>query len=239
MGQEKESPQDRPSSRESIKVNRRLFIGLAAAIVVAGSTWFVSHGNTSLFVTKGDHVSDSERQARQNAFAALKVFPLSPVRQEEMDAALKSMDLPESQRDALAARMTPAKDEVAPDNPGGANQAAQPKDHPSHVSRPHPQAAARPQEKPVRLAWLTLWDSDVEDGDVVRIDSEGYSRVVVLTKAPVTFAVPVPSGGTINVTGIRDGDGGGITAGIASGPTKLVLPVMSVGQVLGLKVMGD
>jgi hypothetical protein len=59
---------------------------------------------------------------------------------------------------------------------------------------------------------------------------------VVLANHGVTFAIPVPSGGKISLTGIRDGDGGGITVGVASGPTKAILPIMSVGQVLNLNV---
>jgi hypothetical protein len=91
----------------------------------------------------------------------------------------------------------------------------------------------------LRLAWLTLWDTDVEDKDVVRIDSQGYSRTVTLTKEPLTFAIPVPADGVVKVTGIRDGDGGGITVGLASGASKAVFPVMSIGQVLGLRVRVD
>ncbi len=88
----------------------------------------------------------------------------------------------------------------------------------------------------VRLAWITLWDTDDEDGDTVRIDSAGYSRTVTLTKKGATFAVPIPGDGVINLTGVRDGEGGGITVGAASGSSSVVLPIMSVGQVIGLHV---
>jgi hypothetical protein len=90
--------------------------------------------------------------------------------------------------------------------------------------------------QPLRLAWITLWDTDVEDGDVVRLDSEGYSRTIRLTKRGNTFAVPIPANGIITVTGIRDGDGGGITVGLASGSVKAIFPIMSTGQSLGLNV---
>ena len=85
------------------------------------------------------------------------------------------------------------------------------------------------------LAWITLWDTDAEDGDVVRIDSGGYSRTITLSKQPVTIAVPVPHDSVISVTGIRDGEGGGITVGLASGASRAVFPIMSVGQTLGLR----
>jgi hypothetical protein len=88
----------------------------------------------------------------------------------------------------------------------------------------------------VRLAWISLWDTDVEDGDTVRIDSYCYSRTVVLKKQPVTFAIPVPESGVINVTGVSDGDGGGITVGLASGPSRAIFPIMSPGQLLGLRI---
>jgi hypothetical protein len=59
---------------------------------------------------------------------------------------------------------------------------------------------------------------------------------VRLTKKGDTFAVPVPADGIIKVTGVKDGDGGGITVGLASGETRAVFPIMSEGQELGLKV---
>jgi hypothetical protein len=76
----------------------------------------------------------------------------------------------------------------------------------------------------------------VEDGDVVRIDSSGYSCTVTLTKQGSTFAIPFPASGQVRITGVRDGDGGGITVGLASGSAQAVLPIMSIGQVLTLSV---
>ncbi len=65
---------------------------------------------------------------------------------------------------------------------------------------------------------------------VIRIDSQGYSRTVALAKAPITLAIPVPTNGIVNITGVRDGEGGGVTVGLASGASKAVFPIMSVGQ---------
>lgn len=59
---------------------------------------------------------------------------------------------------------------------------------------------------------------------------------MTLAKAPVTFAIPVDASGVVRVVGVRDGDGGGITVGLASGASKAVLPVMTEGQALGLRV---
>ena len=92
------------------------------------------------------------------------------------------------------------------------------------------------KQKLARLAWITLWDSDVEDGDAVRVECGGYARTVTLTKRGITFAVPVPPDGQIRLIGVRDGDGGGITVGLASGSAKVLLPIMSVGEVLNLNV---
>jgi hypothetical protein len=89
---------------------------------------------------------------------------------------------------------------------------------------------------PVRLAWVSLWDTNAEDGDVVRIESQGYARTVRLTKAPQRIAIPVPPSGVVNVVGVKDGEGGGITVGLASGGRQAIFPIMSEGQVLGLKV---
>jgi hypothetical protein len=99
------------------------------------------------------------------------------------------------------------------------------------VSQPAPQEPAR-----LRLAWITLWDTDAEDGDAVRIDSAGFSRTLTLSKQPVTIAIPVPPDSIVEVTGVRDGEGGGITVGLASGGARAVFPIMSVGQTLGLRV---
>ena len=107
--------------------------------------------------------------------------------------------------------------------------------HISVLTSATPAALLNPQMPP-RLAWITLWDSDVEDGDAVRLDSAGYSRTVSLTKQPQTFAIPVTATGQVTLTGVRDGDGGGITVGVASGAQQVLVPIMSVNQVLPLTV---
>ena len=71
--------------------------------------------------------------------------------------------------------------------------------------------------------------------DVVRLQSQGYSRVVILTRQPMTFAIPAAASGVVNIAGMRDGEGGGITVGVASGASRVTLPIMSVGQTIGLR----
>ena len=85
------------------------------------------------------------------------------------------------------------------------------------------------------LTWITLWDDQDEDGDTVEIISHGFSQVVRLTNAPQQIAVPVPEGGVINVHGVYDG-GGGITVAIRTAQGQVALPVMAVGQVVGVPI---
>ncbi|WP_330565706.1 hypothetical protein [Pseudomonas yamanorum] len=87
-----------------------------------------------------------------------------------------------------------------------------------------------------QLAWISLRDTDAEDGDVVRVDSLEYSRTVKLTRAPLLVAVVVVDGGTLSITGIRDGDGNGITLGLKADRVERWLPVMHVGQVQHLTI---
>src|ERR1700722_8703751 len=195
---------------------------LALALLGGSGAWYghwASSGTLWAIADGGDHVSAAEARQRQLAFEALGPTALRLVDPAQISAAVDGMGLtPEARRGLL--------DDLA----YAAPQAAE-------ASR----TAALPQEigerpNPLRLTWVTLWDTDVEDGDVVRIDSEGYSRTVVLTKHGATFAVPVPQSGVITITGIKDGDGGGITVGLASGSAKAVLPIMSAGQTIRLAV---
>ncbi len=119
---------------------------------------------------------------------------------------------------------------------------AAPPPRPAPVSAaavPSPQPLPQPaldDDVDLPLAWLTLWDHRDEDGDIVRVVSEGYARSVPILHVPVTLAVPVPASGVINIVGVHDGFGG-ITVGIKSGATPVLLPVLSVGQVVGVPVL--
>jgi hypothetical protein len=212
-----------------------------AALVVAGVTAGLAHlGHGPApwpFAPSKDTTSQAEKQMRAEAFAAMAPLPLAIVPDRELDAAVRSMALPSAQARQL---LTAARQDTAAAAPAPAPAlASRPQAAPAPTARtarasgaPRPATASA---RPPRLAWLTLWDTDVQDGDVVRIDSQGYSRTVVLTKTPLTFAIPVPDSGVVTVTGIRDGDGGGITVGLSSGASTAVFPIMSVGQVLGLR----
>jgi hypothetical protein len=183
----------------------------------------------------GDDVSPADRQMRADAFAAMAPLPLALVSDRDLPRAIAGMGLsPARQRAMWNATAAPVAASIAPSPTASA--APQPQAPPASPSRDPVARTAQAAPARLQLAWLTLWDTDVEDGDVVRIDSAGYSRTVTLTKAPLTFAIPVPPTGVVTVTGIRDGDGGGITVGLASGGARAVFPIMSAGQVLGLRV---
>jgi hypothetical protein len=189
---------------------------IALALLAGCGAWYGhwnAHGGGWAEPAQGDHVSAAERSERERAFEALGVTTLQPVAATEIDKAIDAMALTTDARHALQADL------------GG----RAPQDEPA----PAP-GAAKP-ERP-RLAWIRLWDSDVEDGDVVRIESAGYSRTVTLTKRGDTFAVPVSPHGIVTITGIRDGDGGGITVGVASGTSTALMPIMSTGQTLRIAV---
>jgi hypothetical protein len=194
-----------------------LLASAAVIGVVVASLHLTSGGAAWPLHDSGDAVSEASAKLRAEQFAVLEPLRLSLVPTSERAAALESMHLEPSAQatvsNSLAARTGLDSKSV------------------SAVS-----AAASPSPEQLSLAWVTLWDTDAEDGDVVRLDSEGYSRTVTLAKKPVTFAVPVPRDGVIKVTGIRDGEGGGITVGLASGASQAVFPIMSVGQTLGLRV---
>jgi hypothetical protein len=192
------------------------FAMLASACVAIGADVYAHFTTGAGFWMVGaqtDQLPDGERSKREQSFVSLGVLPLRTVQSADVEAAVAGMRLTPVARETLltAATMTPGA---------------------------QPQRAAA-DNKPLRLAWITLWDTDVQDGDVVRINSQGYSRTVTLTKGGETFAVPVPDDGVVTVTGIMDGDGGGITVGLASGAAKAVFPIMSTGQSIGLRVALD
>lgn len=87
-----------------------------------------------------------------------------------------------------------------------------------------------------QLVWLTLYDSDAEDGDVAELRSAGFSRVVPLARTPVTVAVPVGTDRTILLVGSVDGGGGGVTVGVVLSSGPMPLPPLSVGQTIRLPV---
>jgi hypothetical protein len=58
---------------------------------------------------------------------------------------------------------------------------------------------------------LLLWDWGDEDGDVVRIAGE----TITLRNGPAAVYLPLKPGTTVEVLGVKDGRGGGITVGVS------------------------
>jgi hypothetical protein len=194
---------------------------LLGAILITAATAAIGYGLSTYLAAPKDTVSTKAREARLSLFNSLGTVPLVAVSAADTERAIQSMHLSIDAVQALKA------DLHAPTQP----PAVKLPDAPPIVRTATANSSPR-----VRLVWITLWDTDVEDGDVVRIESDGYARSIKLTKRGDTFALPAPASGLVKVTGVEDGDGGGITVGLASGDIKAVFPIMSAGQTLGLRV---
>jgi len=92
-------------------------------------------------------------------------------------------------------------------------------------------------EGQLRLGKLEVWDTVDEDGDRVRIEAVGFTQDVTILHKPQVFLVPFMPGGTIRISAIHDGGGGGVTLGVSTilGPTPL--PALSLGQAVEIPVL--
>jgi len=189
--------------------------GVCATVLMVAliTAIFLFRSNSLGRAPSGDVVNQAEQKQRLTEFMALSPLPLLTVKDNEVTQAIEAMNLSTEQQQKLREDLTPRS-----------------------VQKSMTETNRNVKNQALALAWITLWDTDAEDGDVVRIESQGYSRTVVLTKKLQTFAIPIPSNGVINIIGVQDGEGGGITVGLASGATQAVFPIMSVGQILSLKV---
>ncbi len=234
----------RSSSSAAKTVAQAILAG--ACIALGGGLYahFMGPGTTLVApATQIDHSSAKERAEREQKFLALSPLPLQLVPTQQLSAAIDGMLLSAPDRQALLASARPtvqpttSQSQLMPADSAAAQSSlsSQP-DAPGQTPAAQP---AYPGANPLRLAWITLWDTDVQDGDVVRLESQGYSRTVTLTKHGETFAIPVPASGIVRIIGMKDGDGGGITVGLASGAATAVFPIMSPGQTLELRVVLD
>jgi hypothetical protein len=88
----------------------------------------------------------------------------------------------------------------------------------------------------VRLAWLSLWDTHAQDGDILRFESSSSFPIEVMAlNSKTTIAIPYPADGNVVVTGVKDG-GGGITIALESGSAQIAWPTMQPGDNLDLPV---
>ena len=86
----------------------------------------------------------------------------------------------------------------------------------------------------IEMRWLTLFDFEANDGDIVRVSSGYWSQDVAITNAPQRLAVPV-SNGAIRIQGMVD-PGGGITIAMMTNLGRLPVPVLAPGQVIDVPV---
>lgn len=117
-------------------------------------------------------------------------------------------------------------------NPEEKAKAIESLDLPQAQSQEIIQAAERNEFK---LCWITVWDNMDEDGDVVSVSANGFTRTVPILHNPVTLAFPLTPGGSIAITGIRDGQGG-ITAGAQTQAGAIQFPPLNEGQTVHLRV---
>jgi hypothetical protein len=98
-----------------------------------------------------------------------------------------------------------------------------------------PEAARAEMERNVlarerQMAWIVFTDSMDPDGDVVAVRASGLTQNVTLSKAWVPVAVPISPGSPIEVTGVKDGLGGGITVALATRSGPVALRILAPGD---------
>lgn len=84
----------------------------------------------------------------------------------------------------------------------------------------------------LRIAWVELSDSYDEDGDWVKVTAGGFSQNLRLFKKPLRFAIPYVPGAPVTVTGLIDGEGGGITVAVHSGASTFGLKPLVKGETI-------
>jgi hypothetical protein len=214
----------RPAERSVRRSVTTIILGTVLLLATGLAVERITGGGGLFFDKDYDHVSEKQLRDRQQAYTVALPVQLAPVSPEDTAKAIASMELSAEQGKALLTELQPkeAAREVASSTPVQ-----------THVDPTS--TSVQGDKQPLQLAWITLWDTDTEDADTVRLTSGDYSRIVTLTNHPVTFAVPMPPTGIIHVTGVHDG-GGGITVGISSGSTPVALPLMSEGQAIGIPI---
>ncbi len=224
----KTSPKSRRYPVFAFLAKTLLATGLLLGVVLGGLEVSGRTEILSLF-RHGDNLTDAQTQERLAAINALGEVPLDVVEDKDIQRAVESMQLPSSEKEAL---LNDLKEQSS------STPSAQ---APKTLTSLAPARKAAIKKERRRLVWLSLWDINDAGGDVVQIDSQGYLRTIVLTKQPTVFAVPTSSDGhwILKITGISDVDGKGITVGLSSRASRVVLPLMRARQDFGLRVKVD
>lgn len=177
---------------------------LAGLAIIASSFFFLGGG-------VDQEIPVAENEANIQAFSAVGVVKLQPVKPNEMSNALQSLSLPPDSMHELS----------------------------QNIAQPTTQDVQEPEKwqepSKLRMAWVEVWDFARVDGDVVSVSSAGFSTQVLLGRSPTRVAVPVSGDGVITIAGVKDG-GGGITLGIRSGGGTVSLPLLMEGQNLVVPV---
>jgi hypothetical protein len=91
------------------------------------------------------------------------------------------------------------------------------------------------EDDDVGLGWVAIVDTMDPDGDTVRISGLGFNQDVVAGSSPQVLAVPYRRGGDIEVTGMRDGAGGGITVAVMTAQGPFPLKFLGLGETIRIK----
>jgi hypothetical protein len=174
----------------------------------------VSLGSAALWQVQSqgaDQVTEEEEMSRQVAFAELRDVQLQSIPKAEAALAFAQMQLEQDDRNALGDLLAES----------------------ARASSTTPLVGSTGS---VRLARMILRDTHSPDGDVIAVMSAGFRQEVTLTSLPQALVVPVDDTLIVQVVGIRDGSGGGITLGVRGTGEEVLMPLMRQGQILSLPI---
>ena len=135
-------------------------IGLAAAVVITIITLFSGFGHIAMPFHHGDDLNQNQIRARLSAFNALPPVKLMLISDDQILPAVKDMGLSAKDEKALLADLN-REHTVRVDQSAAAAT-------PSALTTPSARPIAEAQKTSrLRLAWISLWDTDIEDGDTV------------------------------------------------------------------------
>jgi hypothetical protein len=159
-----------------------------------------------------DQLSEQEEMSRQVAFAQLRDVKLQSVPKSEVDLAFAQMALEKEDREALGVLLAESAEAAQSGAPLVGSSGS------------------------VRLERMILRDTNSPDGDRVAVVSAGFRQEVTLTALPQAMVVPVDESQIIQMVGITDGSGGGITLGVRGENEEVLMPIMRKGQILSLTI---
>lgn len=199
-----------PSKRRSLRDPKHSLLRRVIGLIVVS----VSLGSAALWQVQSqgaDRVTEDEEMSRQVAFAELRDVPLQSIPKNEAALAFAQMQLAQEDRNALGDLLAES----------------------ALASSATPLVGSTGS---VRLARMILRDTHSPDGDVIAVMSAGFRQEVKLTSLPQALVVPVDDTLIVQVVGIRDGSGGGITLGVRGTGAEILMPIMRKGQILSLPI---